>query len=395
MPDNGRMIFRTSRRAFLRAGPALLGAAAGAAGARSAGAPRYRAAIIGHTGHGDYGHGYDRVFAGLPEVTVVAVADPDPAGARRAAERSGAARRYEDYREMLERERPELVSVALRQPAEHPAIIRAAAACAKGIFCEKPLTETLPEADAVVAEVRARGIPVAVAHHRRYFADFSRARALIRRGYLGAVREAHLHGKQDRRAGGEDMIVLGTHDFDYLRWCFGDPRWCEATVTVAGRDATLADVRRGREPMRVLGDTIHAQFGFPGGLVARWSSVKTADDWNTRPLKRERWAFEMLGSRRILAWQSIREFGVLDSPFYLNPGRNPAWHPLPPAPDDPEAAGISMGRSLLEAVQTGGRPRCSAADGRWAIEMLTAVYQSHLTRRRVEFPLTDRRDPLG
>jgi predicted dehydrogenase len=191
------------------------------------------------------------------------------------------------------------------------------------------------------------------------------------------------------------MIVLGTHDFDYLRWCFGDPLWCEATVTVAGRDATLADVRRGREPMRVLGDTIHAQFGFAGGLAARWSSVKTTDDWNTRPLKRERWAFEMLGSRRILAWQSIKAFGVLDSPFYLNPGEELVWHPMPPVKGDLEAAGIGMGRSLVEAVQTGGQPRCTAEDGRWAIEMLTAVYQSHLTRRRVEFPLADRRDPLA
>ena len=40
----------------------------------------YRAAIIGHTGQGNYGHGLDMVYARMPEVEVVAVADPDPKG---------------------------------------------------------------------------------------------------------------------------------------------------------------------------------------------------------------------------------------------------------------------------------------------------------------------------
>ena len=41
---------------------------------------KYKAAIIGHTGQGNYGHGLDVVYADMPEVEVVAVADPDPEG---------------------------------------------------------------------------------------------------------------------------------------------------------------------------------------------------------------------------------------------------------------------------------------------------------------------------
>ena len=53
-----------------------------------------RAGIIGRTGRGNYGHGLDVAYRGLPEVEVVAVADPDPEGLEAAGERTGARRLY-------------------------------------------------------------------------------------------------------------------------------------------------------------------------------------------------------------------------------------------------------------------------------------------------------------
>src|SRR4051812_19599938 len=89
------------RRTFLKvaaAAPATLSAASGLVRAAVDPLP---AAVIGHTGRGDYGHGMDLIFNDLPGVTVVAVADPDPAGRAKAAGRCKAARQYADYREML------------------------------------------------------------------------------------------------------------------------------------------------------------------------------------------------------------------------------------------------------------------------------------------------------
>ena len=57
---------------------------------------QYRAVIIGHTGQGDYGHGLDIVYDDVPEVEVVAVADPDAEGLATARERIGAANAYAD-----------------------------------------------------------------------------------------------------------------------------------------------------------------------------------------------------------------------------------------------------------------------------------------------------------
>lgn len=50
---------------------------------------RYRVAVIGHTGHGNYGHGHDLVWRDVPQAEVVAVADASPSGLRAALERLG------------------------------------------------------------------------------------------------------------------------------------------------------------------------------------------------------------------------------------------------------------------------------------------------------------------
>lgn len=391
-----------SRRQFLATtvpGTALLMARADARSPQStspAPSPRiYRAAVIGHTGAGDYGHGYERIFADLDNVRVEALSDPDPAGRQAAAARAGAARTYADYREMLERERPDLVSIAPRQPGEHREMALAAIEAGAHLFIEKPLTETPAEADAILAAAAGRSTKIVVAHNRRWTPEFVQAGEAVRRGLIGSVREVQIHGKQDRRVGGEDLIVLGTHDFDLMRLYFGDPTWCYASVTVDGRDITAADVRQGAEPITVAGDTVRALFGFPGNLGITWSSVRAADGWNLRSSPRERWAFEILGTKGIVAYQSGVGFRWSDSPFFLRGEEGTGWQPLP-APEAfqiPESRSHPI-RSLIAAIETGGEPVCSGADGRWAIEMVAAVYESQRTKSRVSFPLEVRDHPL-
>ncbi len=383
-----------TRRAFVKGGlAASVGSSLWAVGRAADPAPRYRAAIIGRTGGGDYGHSYDQIFNGLERVSVEAIADADPAGLKRAAERSGAKRPYADYREMLQQEKPDLVCIAPRVPGCHREMALAAIQVCRGIFMEKPFTETPAEADAILEAAARRNVQIQVAHNFRYTAEFVQTKALLEQGLIGRVREVNIHGKQDARAGGEDLIVLGVHDFDLMRFYFGDPLWCQASVTRAGRDIVRADVRQGREPILVAGDTIHALFAFPGGVVVRWSSVSHPDHWNTNFSPREKWAWEILGTKGIIA----RQGGIawLDSPFLMHPDNSVPWRPLPePAKWDWPAHARHPIRSLLHALETGAQPVCSGHDGRWAVEMVAAVYESQRTRARVSLPLQDRGNPL-
>src|SRR5579871_5455636 len=77
-------------------------------------ARKYRVGIIGATGRGDYGHGLDRAFADAERFEVVAVADADAAGRQAAGKRLSVNRLYGDYREMLAREKPGIVSIGPR-----------------------------------------------------------------------------------------------------------------------------------------------------------------------------------------------------------------------------------------------------------------------------------------
>src|SRR5437763_16602646 len=72
-------------------------------------AKTYRVAVIGRTGKGNYGHGLDVVWKAFDNVEIVAVADEDEKGRAAAAKRIGAKNGYADYREMLDKEKPQIV----------------------------------------------------------------------------------------------------------------------------------------------------------------------------------------------------------------------------------------------------------------------------------------------
>jgi len=355
----------------------------------------YRAAIIGRTGHGDYGHGFDVIFRDIDQVSVVAIADENPEGLKKAVTRSGAKRAYRDYREMLAKEKLDILAIGPRHPDSHEAMALAGIQHGAHIYMEKPMTETVEQADAIVEAAHAKGVKFAVAHTRRVTSDFVKIKRLLAEGFIGEVRHMRAEGKQDRRAGGEDLIVLGTHDFDFMRYLFGDPLWCMASVSQDGRDIVKTDMGTGREPILVAGDTVRAMFGFANNIGATWYSVKRSDHWNSQFSKRQKWGFEVYGTRRIIGYQSGYGPAYLDSPFLMHPGDRGAWQELPEPQDwPPSEHELHPIRNLIHSIETDRQPLCSVTDGRWTIEMVSAVYESQRTRQRTTFPMQRRTNPL-
>ena len=256
----------------------------------------YKAAVIGRTGRGDYGHGFDTIFEGLPNVSVGGIADENADGLEKAALRAKAKRKYRDFREMLEKERPQLVSLAPRHPDCHKEMALASIAIGAHCIIEKPFTEHLNEADDIVRAAQEKGVRMVVGHKNRYSPMFQKMQRLIQEKFFGEILEMRVQGKQDHRAGGEDLIVLGTHDFDTMRFFFGDPISCTAAVTAKGKAITKDDVRSGREPMRVAGDTVRARFEFSDNVSGTWQSVSRGGDWNVLPRGAERWGFHIFGT---------------------------------------------------------------------------------------------------
>ena len=129
---------------------------------------KYKVAVIGRTGRGNYGHWLDVVWNDIEQAEVVAVADPDPQGRAAAAKRLKAPKSYADYRRMLEKERPQIVSVAPRWLDCHYDMVLACAEFGCHVFLEKPMCQNLGQADAMIAALEKRNLKLAIAHQTRY-----------------------------------------------------------------------------------------------------------------------------------------------------------------------------------------------------------------------------------
>ena len=182
----------------------------------------YRAAAIGRTGKGNWGHGLHLGLKNHPRIEVVAVADEDAQERQVKQEELAASRAYADWREMLEAEQPEVVTVGPRWTDCHLEMVLACLEVGAHVYCEKPMTWNLAEGDQIVAKAEETGRKVAVAHQGAYMPRIQHVKEVLAQGQIGAVQAIRAHGKQDRRGGGEDMIVLGTHLFNMMRLFVGD-----------------------------------------------------------------------------------------------------------------------------------------------------------------------------
>ena len=383
-----------ARRDFLRL--ALVGSAGALLadpGTGRAAPANLRAAVIGHTGRGDFGHDLDLVFAGREGIELVALADPDAAGRAKTAARIGAPKAYADYREMLEKEKPDLVSIAMRQADQHHAIALACLRAGAHIYCEKPFTTCPAESDEVLAEASRRRLRIAVAHNMRMMPAASALHQAVANGRLGQVAEMRAYGKQDHRAGGEDMMVLGTHLFDLMRLLAGNPESCSARVLHDGRNITLEHARSVKDNVGlVAGNHVFATFGFSGAMTATFTSA---------PKLREtigHWGLEILGSKGVARINCDLEPAVFlrQTTGWSKKGRQDDWQRLDhsgiPTPPTPQFNAVS---DWLESIAHDREPFCSGTNGAWAVEMAMAVYESALTAQRVRFPLARRTHPLA
>jgi len=368
---------------------------------------KYKAAIIGRTGNGDYGHGLDIVFKDLDNITVVAVADENPAGLKKAAEISGANRQYLDYREMLEKEKPDIVSIGPRTPDCHMDMAIASIKAGAHIYVEKPFTCTVEEADKIMEAAENNNRKVCVAHFMRLYQDMMYLKALLKEGFIGEVIEMRACGKEDNRVGGEDLIVLGVHHLDLMRFFFGDPQWCFASVMKDGKDITPSDVYIGsdvhetRESILVAGDTVRATFSFKNNIQGYWESILTEHSKTNRftegypPEKPGRWGFDIYGSKGIVSYRKSINSAVYYSPTFYTKEKNLKWEKLP----EPKTFTIPEHKKhpildFIHAIENNTPSQSTGYDGRWTIEMVSSVYESQIKKERIYFPLEKREHPL-
>ena len=340
------------------------------------------------------------IFNGRENITVVAIANPEPAGRAQAAARAHALRSYADYHQMLEKEKPDLVCIAPRCTDEHHAMALAALRVGAHVYLEKPITQTLAEADELLALADQAGLRIVVAHQMRLAPNILALKAAIEDGLLGELLEIRSHGKQDQRAGGEDWVVLGVHLFDLMRFFAGDPLWCAARISQAGHEIAPEDAHPATENIGpVAGDEIEAEFAFAKGVYATFVSRAKNQE------RAGRWGMELVGSKssvKILMEIVPRIYALRDGSWTAQ-GKTSEWHPWTQDPTLNWAesergfarANERVVNDWLTAITQGREPVCNGHAGMKALEMAMAVFAAGLARGRVEFPLKNRLHPLS
>ncbi|WP_353128410.1 Gfo/Idh/MocA family protein [Parapedobacter pyrenivorans] len=410
------------RRTFLRAtsvlaGGALINPFLYAQKLSPQGGKQWKVAIVKDKSKDMLGlHGMHVAFRGIPDVEVVGLVDGSTDNINEKLAETEARRHYLTCEALLENEKPDIVVLTSRLPADHLEQIRFFAAHGCHIYCEKPLTAFLHEADEIVRLVEKNNIKIAMAHPCRNGLGFITMKRLIASGKIGVPLTVQGWGKSDHRGGGEDMMTLGTHIFDLMIYLFGRPELVSADVRIDGAPFTGPELTKTIEPIGpAAGNELFATFRFPGavrGIFESRSHLYKQDN---------RMGICVTGSKGMLSHrfsdshrepQPLRFSNAPCAPADESiariielredreiPGAQSLDYSLLGTPDVPRGPiFIEAGRyavwDLMQAILENRQPIANVYDARAALEMIYGVYASHLEQRPVSFPLKDRRHPL-
>jgi myo-inositol 2-dehydrogenase/D-chiro-inositol 1-dehydrogenase len=331
---------------------------------RPAGSPDTGPVRVAVVGTGEWwGRQHAELFAGRSDTTLVAVVGRNPARtAARAAEFGTTA--YVDIDEMLDRARPDLVTVCLPNEAHYEPTLRLIRAGVP-LLLEKPLVFALEEADTLVAEAARRNLFAAINFNHRYARPVRLAAAAVGRGDLGRLSFATW------RFGGEhgtsrhphaNLIETQCHGLDMLEHLCGP---IESVV------AQLAEPSGHGWSTLVVG----ARFGngAVGSLVGSYDSSYAYQDTHRVELNGtdgriliddtvRRYSFQRAADETAQVWQA-GYFNDTDRSFHATFDRHV---------DD-----------LLAALRAGDRPPVPITAGRRALLLADAVITASETGRRI------------
>jgi predicted dehydrogenase len=375
------------------------------------------------------GHGLQVAFRGLPGVEIVAHVDSNTQDLGPKLAQTGAKRHYATCAAMLAHETPDIVILCSRHPGDHLEQVRRIAVKGCHLYCEKPVSVLLTEADEMVRIAETSRIKFAMAHPARHDLGFLTMKRLVESGEIGTPLTVIGRGKCDHRGGGEDLIVLGTHILDLQAFFFGAPRRVMAEVLTGGRRATREDAIQTKlvEPVGpALGDDVFASFQFPDGVRGIFESRAGLLDAKLVLGDLENGVRHMglsvIGTQGVLSLR-FDDLGVRRRPLLISripcfpesdarfepvplmeertiPGAEPLDYSLCGQPDVPRAqwfleAGRFAAWDLIRAIEEDRHPVSDIGDARLAVEMIQGIYASHLSGTAVTFPLANRQHPLS
>lgn len=144
-------------------------------------------------------------------VEVVACCDRNLERLKAFQSETGVKRGYTDWREMLEKESPEILSVATNGPSHCEITLGAIERDVKRIFCEKPMASSPHDGRRMLEEAEKNDVLIAINHSRRWSPMHRKLSELIADGIIGELANLFFI------VGGGRLGCNGSHIFDLAR----------------------------------------------------------------------------------------------------------------------------------------------------------------------------------
>lgn len=317
---------------------------------------------IGIIGAGQAAALHAAAYAANPDARIVAVVDPDSQRADALASPHGATA-YESYEEMFNDRVADAVSVCVPHHLHLP-VANIAAEHGVHMLMEKPIANTLEEADQMIEAVQRSGVTMMIGFVHRFRTEVLEAKRLIDEGVLGhpatvldkfcAPGGAHPPGWVWRKAyaGGGVLMYGGIHAVDRLLWLLDSQ--VVAVDARAHNYVGYGDVEDG------LVAIVEFANGVSGVLFENSPPYGRPGGWSTE-------IFGPHGAIRIKTGDWLELSGTTSYVLHTH--------------DD-----LRFRRTIdefISAVTEARQPSIPASAGRAALEVVLAIYQSATNREPV------------
>jgi predicted dehydrogenase len=341
---------------------------------------RYRVGIIGcGTISRAHMHAYRSIFA----TDVVAAADIQEEKLTKFSEEYRISALYTDYKEMLDKENLDIISVCTLADS-HCEITVSAAQRGVHVLCEKPMAIDLAEADKMIDVCQKSGVKLAVDHHRRGDSRYHKAKQLIADGAIGDLQAIIA----EMATAGVGLMETATHLYDSIRIFGGDADWVFAHVTSNKQDISSKDVTHVPRSGYVAGDNAPSYFHFKNGVYA---IVHSFGDFG----------LELIGTKGKMLLKEGYVPCSYPHLFAVWTNDNPLWQPITIESDELmkewhlKPAYVRMVQEMVDCIEEDREHYSNGIEGRAALELIMAIYESQITGARAKLPLVNRINPLS
>ncbi len=230
------------------------------------------------------------------------------------------------------------------------------------IICEKPIARTLEDARGIIDFCREKNVKLFVAHVVRFFPEYKLAKKRIEEGAIGkpAVARTFRGGifptgwndwYADFNYSGGLILDMIIHDFDYLRWMFGEV------------ERVYAKSLLGRNLLRL--DYALVTLRFKSGVIAHVEGSWAHEGFTTR--------YEIAGQKGIIDYDSAQETPLVMKSKKDGKGTGGVAVPESPMKKNPYYLELEH---FLSCIERDEEPKVTAEDAYKAVEIAVAALES-------------------